>query len=107
MAAAILPGVRLGARDGGAEGGLREKALRTLVSPRVHRDGDEECGGEGGGEEQQGQGPLGRAGEVEGGDECQIRRRLHKGQSMQSKVCRHLHVKSFVAIVVDPIFPIG
>ena len=26
---------------------------------------------------------------------------------MQSKVCRHLHVKSFVAIVVDPIFPIG
>ena len=46
MAAAILPGVRLRARDGGAEGGLREEALRTLVSPRVHRDGDEERGRE-------------------------------------------------------------
>ena len=26
---------------------------------------------------------------------------------MQSKVCRHLNVKSCVAIVVDPTFPIG
>ena len=27
---------------------------------------------------------------------------------MQSRVCRHhFHVKSFIAIVVDPIFPIG
>ena len=75
----ILAGVWTGTWDWGAEGGLWEETHGALFQTRVDRDWDEERRGEGGGEEQQREGSVGGAGQVEGGDGCQICRCLHKG----------------------------